>query len=290
MNSDVLIGSLRLDLPLVNGSGVIDVVSHEDGWNIELKTAKLLGAFTTKTITREARPGHPQPWAEVLAPQTLINSAGLPNPGITAAMRDWATLTQTLGIPIIASIGGEGAHLSDLATQVEQAGWAAAIELNLSCPNTGGDLIAANAKRAGDAAQTIRQACALPLLVKLTAASDIAEVARTVESVGADALTCINTIPVRAVNHLDGSPLLGTRTNAGLSGQNLHPIALQAVETAANAVSIPIVGLGGICTKDDAKRMFEAGASIIGVGTGAVFDPSLIGALRDLLAHEKLNH
>ena len=99
MHGGTSIAGLVVSPPLLNGSGVIDVVSSDEGWNLPAAQVAKLGAFTTKTITRSARPGHAQPWADTIGPGTLVNAAGLPNPGIERAMLDWAHLPQLLGIP-----------------------------------------------------------------------------------------------------------------------------------------------------------------------------------------------
>jgi dihydroorotate dehydrogenase (NAD+) catalytic subunit len=279
MHASVTVGSLVLDVPLVNGSGVVDAVGAGEEWNLPAARLSKLGAFTTKTITRAARPGNPQPWAEVIAPGTLANAAGLPNPGIGAAMVDWAHLPTLLGIPVIASIGGIPEDLPDLAVAVQSAGWASAIELNLSCPNVTGGLVAADRVAVEAVLTRVRARVSLPLLAKLTpACGDIGGVARAAVSAGADALTCANTIPVRAVGPA-GAPLLGAGAHGGMSGAGLHPIALRLVAEAAAAVDVPIIGLGGVDGIAAADRMLDAGASIIGVGTGAVFDPTLIDTL-----------
>lgn len=279
MPASISVGSLTFDRPLVNGSGVIDVVGSDPDWNLPPSRLARLGAFTTKTITAEPRAGNPQPWAEVLGPGTLVNAAGLPNPGIDAAVVEWAHLPELLGIPVIASIGGSVAHLPDLAARLDEAGWASAIELNLSCPNVAGGLVAADPASVEEVVPRVRARTRLPILAKLTAAcGDPANVARSAVAAGADALTCGNTMPVRAIG-ADDQPLLGGGPNGGMSGAAHHPIALRLVAEVAAVVDVPVVGLGGVDGIDAARRMLDAGASIIGVGTGVVFDPDLIDTL-----------
>lgn len=275
----VSIAGFVVDPPIVNGSGVVDVVSAVDDWNLPASTLARLGAFTTKTITREPRAGNPQPWAEVLGPGTLVNAAGLPNPGIDAVVRAWADLPQRLGVPIIASIGGDVNDLPALARALAATDWCAALELNLSCPNVDGGLVAADPAAAASAVARVRAVTGLPLLAKLTPACGApAAVARAVVASGADAVTCGNTMPVRALA-ADGTPLLGAGPDGGLSGTALHPIALRLVAQVADAVDVPVIGLGGVDTLAAARRMRDAGASIVGIGSGAVFDPDLVAAL-----------
>jgi dihydroorotate dehydrogenase (NAD+) catalytic subunit len=284
MHAAVTVRTLRLDPPLVNGSGVVDAVSADQGWNLPDVQLSKLGAFTTKTITAAPRAGNPQPWADTLGDGSLVNAAGLPNPGIDAAVRDWAVLPDRLGIPVIASIGGDADRLDELAERIDVAGWASAVELNLSCPNVDGGLVAADPVAVERAVARVRAKTKLPIFAKLTPACGApATVARAAVDAGADALTCGNTMPVRAIAP-DGTALLGAGPDGGMSGVALRAINLRLVATVAAAVDVPIVGLGGVDGVAAARRMLDAGASIIGVGTGAVFDPGLVDALATHLA------
>jgi dihydroorotate dehydrogenase (NAD+) catalytic subunit len=259
-------------------------VSSDEGWNVPPATLSKLGAFVTKTITALPRGGHPQPWAESLAPGTLVNAAGLPNPGIQAALVEWAHLPELLQVPIVVSIGGDAQSMPLLAERVQQSGWASAIELNLSCPNVDGGLVAGDPAATADIVSRVRARTSLPLLAKLTPACGApGRVARAAEEAGADGVTCGNTMPVRAAR-ADGEPLLGAGMNGGMSGAHLHPIALRLVDEVARCVRVPIIGLGGIDGVAAADAMFAAGASAIAVGTGQVHDPHLIDALVDHIA------
>lgn len=284
MHAAVTVRTLELDPPLVNGSGVVDAVSADQGWNLPDAQLSKLGAFITKTITAAPREGNPQPWADTFGEGSLVNAAGLPNPGIDAAMRDWAVLPDRLGVPVIVSLGGDVDRLDELVRRVSAAGWAAGIELNLSCPNVDGGLVAADPHAVAEVLTRVRAQTILPIFAKLTPACGApAAVARAAVDSGADALTCGNTMPVRAIAP-DGSPLLGAGADGGLSGVALHALNLRLVATVAAAVDVPIVGLGGVDGVAAARRMFDAGAAIVGVGTGAVYDPGLVEALAMHLA------
>ncbi|MCW2956328.1 MAG: dihydroorotate dehydrogenase catalytic subunit [Thermoleophilia bacterium] len=279
----ISVGTLRLDVPLLNGSGAVDVVSSDDDWNLPIGAVRELGGFVTKTLTRDARAGHPHPWADTVDEHSLINAVGLANPGIDAALAEWRTLPAQLGLPIIVSIGGDVGDLPELARRVDDAGWASAIELNLSCPNVHGGLVAGDPAAVEAAVHAVRSVTRLPLFAKLTpACGSPREVARRAEAAGADALTCGNTMPIRWTS-ADGAPVLGAGAHGGLSGRALHPIALHLVSEAASVVSIPVVGLGGVDSEEAARRMLDAGARIVGVGTGAVLDPTLLRRLATLL-------
>lgn len=279
----VTVGTLVVDPPLVNGSGVVDATSPAEEWNLPDAVLGKLGAFVTKTLTREARTGHAQPWAEVFGTGSLVNSAGLPNPGVVAAMDEWRELPGRLGIPVVVSLGGAVAELPALADLVHDAGWAAGIELNLACPNVDGGLVASDPRAVEEVVGRVRARTTLPILAKLTpACGRVGEVARAAVAAGADALTCGNTMPVRAVAD-DGGVMVGNGFDAGLSGAALHPIALRLVADARATVDVPIVGLGGVDGIAAAQRMRDAGADIVGVGTGAALDPALVSVLRQAL-------
>jgi len=284
MPAPITVRGLHLDPPLLNGSGAVDVVSVDPDWNLPDDALRKLGAFVTKTVTMAPRTGHPQPWAEVWGEGSLVNAVGLANPGITAAMRDWRGLESRLGsggsnLPVIVSVDGAPEDVTALVQLVDAAGWASGIELNLSCPNVAGGLVAADPAAVGHVVGLARTATDLPIFAKLSPASgDRAAIARAAQGAGADALTCGNTMPIRAVGP-DGRPLLGAGPDGGLSGRALHHIALRLVAETAAAVDIPVIGLGGIESEETAQAMFDVGAAAIGVGTGAVLDPPLIATL-----------
>lgn len=275
----VRIRSLELDPPLVNGSGVVDVANLDEGWNLPVEAVAKLGAFVTKTVTLDPRSGHPEPWAEVIAPGTMINAVGLANPGIDQALEQWSSLPARLGIPTIVSIAAtDPADLARLAGAIDASGWASGIELNLSCPNITGGLVAADPVTTAAAVAAVRAVTNLPIFAKLSpACGDLRRVATAAVASGADALTCCNTMPIWHAD-LDGAPALSAGYQGGMSGTGLHPIALRVVAEVASVVDVPVVGLGGVDGTAAARRMLAAGASVIGVGTAAVLDPGVIDA------------
>ncbi|MCW2950238.1 MAG: pyrDB [Thermoleophilia bacterium] len=281
----VHIGSLALDVGLVNGSGVVDVLNPDSDWNLADEVVSRFGAFVTKTTTLLPRSGHPSPVTAVFgSPGSLVNSVGLANPGIHRSVELWEQLPGRLQIPIIASLEGSVRDVSQLAEIADSSAAVAAIELNLSCPNVDDSLVAADARATHQVVSAARSVTKRPIIVKLTAACGIVkEVVRAAEAAGADAVCCGNTMPVIAVTAA-GRPLLGSGKRAGLSGRDLHPIALRLVADAAQATSLPVIGLGGIATIDDIRRMQDVGASLFGVGTAAWRDPEVVGRLRAALA------
>ena len=266
------IRGVSIDPPVVNASGAIDPFSPDAAWRCEPEIARMFGVCVTKTTTIDAREGNPQPWVE-LHPhddQSLINAVGLANPGIDAVLRRVAQLQPALGVPVLLSIAGDAAACVALVNQAERSPQIAGYEVNLSCPNVGGGLIGADPEASAGVVAAVRARTERPVIAKLSPASDIARIAVAVERAGADAICAVNTMPVRAVDD-DGQPILGT-INAGLSGRLLHPIALRCVAAVAAVVKIPVIGVGGVASAAAVRRMFHAGASAVGVGTGGVLD------------------
>jgi dihydroorotate dehydrogenase (NAD+) catalytic subunit len=283
----LVLRSLELAVPLVNGSGGFDVSAPREEWRGDADAARHLGAYVTKSVTRLPRAGNPEPRVALWGGQRpgegygLVNSAGIPNPGAEHALEAWRPQLQALGVPIVLSLSGTALELAEMVGLVEAAGvpWVRGYELNLSCPNLrSGALVGADPVAAGACVAAARSRTERALLAKLTpACGDLAGVARACVAAGADALVAINTMPVRAVDG-SGSDLLGSRTG-GLSGAPLHPIALRCVEEVAGAVDVPVVGLGGVASLAGARRMLDAGARVVGVATAAMVEPSLLREL-----------
>ena len=262
---------------LINASGCLDALTAPT-------VARSLDAFVTKTITPEPRQGNP-PVRIAETELGLLNSIGLANPGRERFVGEVLPRLRELGIPIWVSVGGFcAADYAETCARLEGV----TIELNLSCPNV---------DEAPEGAAAIVAACrastALPLYAKLSpAAWNIAEQARAVELAGADGLSLVNTLRGLA---LDGDlrPALGTATG-GYSGPALKPVALAAVYACANAVDLPIVGMGGVRTGLDALELIAAGASAVALGTILFSDPDAPARIRAELAAEvasrKLGH
>jgi dihydroorotate dehydrogenase (NAD+) catalytic subunit len=276
----VHIGSLIVDPPVVNGSGAIDIASADPDWSVPETLVTKLGAYVTKSVTLEPRRGHPQPWAELIADGTMLNAVGLANVGVESALEQWSDLPSRLGIPVIVSLAGSAASdFASLAARFTEASWVSAFELNLSCPNVRGGLISSDPRAAGEVVTAVRAVTELPLIAKLSpACGDVAAVVRSLEAAGVDAFTCCNTMPARWSDPA-GEPVLGAGFHGGMSGAGLHPLALRTVAEVAAVTDLPVVGLGGVDGIAAARRMFGAGASVIGVGTAAVIDPGVIDEL-----------
>jgi dihydroorotate dehydrogenase (NAD+) catalytic subunit len=270
---------IELASPIVNGSGTLDaLVAGSLG----------LAAFVTKTVTLNPRDGNPPPRiAET--PSGMVNSIGLANPGLDVFCgRDLPRLSE-LGVPLIVSVGGWSP--GEYATAVSRIGShpaAAALELNVSCPNVDSGCISIGT----DAAETralvelCRGLTDLPLLVKLSpSVADVAAIAVAAEAGGADGLVLINTVRGMAIDRHTLRPLL-RGGGGGLSGPAVKPVGLHAVYHCRRASGLPIVGMGGVSSVDDVVQYLAAGSTAVGVGTALFREPGLPTRLARELAEE----
>ncbi len=280
-----LLAGLRLDHPVLNASGTLDAIAARD----VLGDATLgAAAHVTKTIFPDARPGNPSPRIAETA-GGMLNSIGLPGPGIAAFIDDVLPRTRTcVGVtPVIVSIGGESvSDYERLAALLDGVPGVAALELNLSCPNIESGCISIGA----DVAETllvtrrVRATTALPLLVKLSpSVSDIVALAAAAVDGGADAVTLTNTARGLAVRVDTGRSVLGG-PGGGLSGPPLRPLALAAVYAVRVALGVDIVGVGGVDSLATAAELLAAGATAVAVGTATFRDPTTISRIAAALA------
>jgi dihydroorotate dehydrogenase (NAD+) catalytic subunit len=235
-----------------------------------------LGGILPKTVTKEARAGN-KPARTVETSAGLLNSIGLDNDGIDAFIAHHLPYLRELPAPVIVSIAGrDPMEYVALARQLDAAGGVAALELNISCPNvTGGVDYGTDHDLCRDLVASVRACCELPLVAKLTPnVTNIATVARGAAAGGADAISLINTVLGMAVDWKTRQPILGNVVG-GLSGPAIKPIALRCVYQVAQAVDIPLVGIGGIATIDDVMEFLVCGASAVQVGTANYYDPKV---------------
>jgi dihydroorotate dehydrogenase (NAD+) catalytic subunit len=290
-STDVLGGrpvSLEVDLGrgLVLRTPVI-AASGPFGYGVEVADAvdlARLGGLVTRGTTRRPRAGHDAPrTADV--PSGLLVGTGLQNPGIDAVIERYGDAWAKLRVPVIVNVCGESAgDMADVARRLEGVAGVAGLELNLSCSNGGRAAFGLDDGAAGSLVAAVRRATDLPLIAKLTAAAgDVRAVARAVEEAGADAISAINTLPGLALDAERTAPLLASGYG-GVCGPTLRPIALRVVFEVAQAVGIPVIGIGGIATIEDALDMLGVGASAVGVGVAALADPTLPVRLADELA------
>jgi dihydroorotate dehydrogenase (NAD+) catalytic subunit len=235
-----------------------------------------LGGIVAKAITLRPREGNAQPRiAET--PSGMLNAIGLQNVGVEVAIREKAPIWANWSTPVIANVAGFTVdEYVEVAARLSETPGVAAIELNISCPNVAseGETFGLDPDEAGLVTAEVRRVCEVPLLVKLSPnVTDIVEIARAVEAAGADALSLINTIPGMVVDLRRRRPYLANVTG-GLSGPAIRPIAVRMVWQVAQAVGIPLVGIGGITCAEDALQFIMAGATAVQVGTATFVNPN----------------
>ncbi len=268
----VELGRLRLKNPILVASGTFGYAREME----KLVDLKSLGGILPKTITLHPRPGN-SPWRTVETSAGLLNSIGLDNDGVEAFIETHLRYLQQIDTAIIVSIAGKSRdEFVELARRIEAAGGADALELNISCPNVSGGVdFGTDTKLCREVVEHVRRNCDLPILAKLTPnVARIADIAKAAADGGADAVCCINTLLGMAVNWRSQAPMLGN-IMGGLSGPAIKPVALRCVYQVAQAVSIPIVGIGGIATLDDVMEFLVAGASCVQIGTANYYDPTI---------------
>ena len=234
-----------------------------------------LGGISVKGLTLKPRAGNTPPRVAE-TPSGILNSVGLQNPGVEAFISDELPfLRQFGGLAVIANVAGDTMDDYRDIVRVLSGADVDAIELNISCPNVkeGGVSFGATPGDVGRIVSYVRPACSKPLIVKLTPnVGDIAELARSAEAAGADAISLINTLYGMKIDVLSKRPVL--RSNVGgLSGPAVMPVAVRMVWAAAASVRIPVIGMGGITTGEDAVEFMLAGASAVMVGTANFIEP-----------------
>lgn len=243
-----------------------------------------LGGMVPKTVTRQPRAGN-APWRTVETSGGMLNSIGLDNDGIDAFCEHHLPYLSTIGCPVIVSIAA--AHVEEyaaMAAQLASFESVNAIELNISCPNVSGGVdFGTDCGLCEQVVAAVRASCELPILAKLTPnVARIADLAQAAERGGADAITAINTLLGMSVDWRRQRPILGN-VMGGLSGPAIKPVALRCVYQIAQAVSIPIVGVGGIANVDDVMEFLVAGATAVQIGTANFYDPTATTKILDQL-------
>jgi dihydroorotate dehydrogenase (NAD+) catalytic subunit len=242
-----------------------------------------LGGIVTRGMSLKPAGGQPAPrTADV--PAGLLIGVGLQHPGLEQVLERYATTWARWPVPVIVNLCGASAgELADAVRRIEGVPGVAGIELNLSCGG-GSRVFGLDAQSTSSAVAAVRKATELPVIAKLTAAAgDVRAVARAAEEAGADAISAINTLPGLAVAGDRRGPALGS-TYGGVCGPALKPVALRVVFEVAQAVDIPVIGIGGVATLDDVLDLLAVGATAVGVGVAALADPMLPVRLADELA------
>lgn len=235
-----------------------------------------LGGLVTKTITPAPRGGNP-PQRIIETAGGMLNAIGLQNPGLEDFVGEkWAFLAG-LQMQVVVNIAGFSVdEFAFMAARLEELQGIAALEVNISCPNVeaGGDNFATRPETAAAVIAAVKRNSRRPIIAKLTPnVTDTTEIARAVVDAGADAVSLINTLVGMAIDVNSQRPILGNITG-GLSGPAVKPVALAMVWKVAQAVSVPIMGIGGIATARDALEFIIAGASAVQVGTANFVNPN----------------
>jgi dihydroorotate dehydrogenase (NAD+) catalytic subunit len=258
--------------PIINASGTFDAIAAQRAFGSEVIERFPFSAYVSKTITPAPRAGNPPPrlWEE---PAAMVNSIGLPNKGTEGFLEHDLPQLARLPVPLMVSVMATSAEeFADIVEAVAARAEVAAIELNVSCPNVHSGLIVGEQPVETQALLgRLRPLTDKPLIVKLTPnVADPAAIAAAAEAAGADAVSLINTI--KAAPLLAGRPWLGAGSG-GLSGPAVRTIAIKQVADVSAAVSIPVVGMGGVERGSHARDLLDAGATLVAVGTASFRDP-----------------
>ena len=274
--------SMAVDLGGICMRNPINTASGTFGNGIQFEgffdVGATLGAITCKGVAAEPWDGNPAPRLAELPGSAIMNSVGLMNPGVPGFVErygEYLTQVREKGCQVICQVAGHsvGEYVRAFELFEELAPFASGFELNISCPNIakGGAAMGATPEGAAEVMAAVRPLTKRPIVVKM-APHDVAEIGRALESAGADALSLINTIPGMAIDVRTRRSRLA-RPTAGVSGPAIHAIAVRMVWECAKAVSIPICGIGGITSGEDAAEMILAGATAVSVGTASFSDP-----------------
>ena len=269
----VEVAGIRMATPIMGASGTFGFgMEYEDFLDLED-----VGAVVSKGITPKPRAGNGGVRiAET--PAGMLNSIGLENPGIEAFCRDILPEAAKLPTSFIVNISaGTAEEYGEMAQMLDVEG-VDGIEVNISCPNVkeGGIVFGTDPRQAARVTQEVKKHTKKPVIVKLSPnVTDITQMARAVEEAGADAVSLINTLTGMAIDVEKRQPLLGNITG-GLSGPAVKPIALRMVYQAAQAVSIPVIGMGGIQTGEDVAAFMLAGASAVEIGAENFANPRVV--------------
>lgn len=273
MNLSVNLGGLVIKNPVIAASGVFGYGEEY----IKAGNIDWFGAVSTKGTTLTPRAGNVPP-RTCETPSGLLNSIGLENPGAKIVIDRKLPWLAGFNVPVIANISADSYdEFSQLAHMFEESSHVSALEVNVSCPNVeaGGMAFGTDPQTCYRATKAVRRVWNGPLIVKLTPnVKDITSIAKAAVEGGADVLSLINTLVGMAIDIKTRKPILG-KAKGGLSGPAIKPVALRCVWEVSQAVSVPIIGIGGIRSAKDALEFIMAGASAVALGTSLLIDPAM---------------
>ena len=272
VNLSVNLAGVELKNPIIPASGTFGYGREY----AELYDLNILGSFSWKGTTGQARLGNPQPRIAE-QPSGMLNAVGLQNPGIDAVIEhEVPNIAKIFQGPVIANVGGFSIEeYVDNCRKLEDGEQVKILEVNISCPNVhaGGKNFGCDPKAAAEVTAAVKAATSKPVFMKLTPnVTDIAEIARACEDAGADGVCLINTLLGMRINLNTKKPLIANRTG-GVSGPAVFPVAVRMVWDVYEAVKIPIIGCGGVSSAEDAAEMMLAGATAVEVGAANLKDP-----------------
>ena len=271
--------NLRVKLPGLDMKNPVMPASGTFGFGYEFTKfydINILGSISTKGTTFEPRYGNPLPRIAE-GPAGMLNAIGLQNPGVHAVVdEEFVKLREVYDGKVLANIGGSlVSDYVETAKIISQSDIVGAIELNISCPNVahGGMQFGTDPESAAEVTRAVKAISSKPVYVKLSPnVTDIVAMAKAVEAAGADGISLINTLVGMRFDLKTGRPIIANKTG-GYSGPAILPVALRMVYQVSQAVNIPVIGMGGISSGDDAIEMMIAGASAVEVGCANLVDP-----------------
>ena len=282
---------IELDNPIIPASGTFGY-----GYEFaEFYDINVLGTFSFKGTTKEPRFGNPTPRiAECYA--GMINAVGLQNPGVDKVIsEELPKLAKCFNKKVMANVGGflveEYVHTATLLDKQDQVGW---LEINISCPNVhaGGVNFGSSEKGAYEIINAVKKSVNKPIIAKLSPnVTDITAIAKAVEDAGADGVSLINTLLGMRIDLRTRKPVIANKMG-GFSGPAIFPVAVRMVYQVADAVKIPVIGMGGVSTAEDVIEMMLAGATAVQVGAANLVDPyaskKIIEDLPNVMAKYKI--
>ena len=263
---------IELDNPVIPASGTFGY-GYEYA---ELYDINVLGTFSFKGTTKDARFGNPTPRIAE-CPAGMINAVGLQNPGVEKVIsEELPKLKQCFHKPVMANVSGfcieDYAYTSEMLDKCDQVGW---LEVNISCPNVhgGGMSFGTDPKAAAEVTAAVKKVTTKPVILKLSPnVTDIVSIAKACEDAGADGISLINTMLGMRIDLNRRRPVIASKMG-GFSGSAIFPIAVRMVYQVANAVKVPVVGMGGVSSAEDVIEMMMAGATAVEIGAANLVNP-----------------